>query len=318
VLPRLVFVHGIGGPRQAGADRTRWITALASGARKAGHSGAAAGLADGGFADVVFADYSHLFTMPQRQGAEIADLGPDGTTLLARLLAEIATAHREADNQSDKASLARAAAQLLPYAEAEGTGDIARRCVNAATTLLGAGPWRRAGQWAGGTLFLRDLAQVARYLARGEQDGASRTLDARIRDVVSTALAMRPAVVIAHSLGSVVSFEALQDYVQPIALFTTLGSPLSMRAVVLPKVRPQPPTTPPTVARWLNYWDRDDIVVARPILEKDVAASISGVLPESERVDSDGIWVHTATKYLAKACVAGPVIEAIHLLRNSS
>jgi hypothetical protein len=37
-----------------------------------------------------------------------------------------------------------------------------------------------------------------------------------------------------------------------------------------------------------------------------------GVTTESKRVDSDGLWVHTATKYLAKADVAGPVAEAIN------
>ena len=63
-----------------------------------------------------------------------------------------------------------------------------------------------------------------------------------------------------------------------------------MRAVVWPKVRPRPPTTPDTVVRWLNFWNRDDVIAARPILESDVLASAVGVLPCSIRVDSDGLW----------------------------
>lgn len=98
----------------------------------------------------------------------------------------------------------------------------------------------------------------------------------------------------------------------------TLGSPLAMRAVVWPKIRPRPPATPNTVLRWLNYWDRDDIIAVRPILESDVAANEAGVLPESKRVDSDGVWVHAATTYLAKADVAGPVMEAIESLLKSA
>jgi hypothetical protein len=62
----------------------------------------------------------------------------------------------------------------------------------------------------------------------------------------------------------------------------------------------------------------DDIIAARPILESDVAANLVGVLPASIRVDSDGAWVHSATKYLAKADVAGPIIEAIQMHKSAA
>jgi hypothetical protein len=124
-------------------------------------------------------------------------------------------------------------------------------------------------------------------------------------------------VVVAHSLGSIVSFEMLHNYSGAVPLWVTLGSPLAMRAVVWPKVKPRPPATPEAVTRWLNYWDRDDIIVPRPILESDVAANAAGVLPKSARVDSDGVWVHAATKYLANARVAGPVMEAVQFLRSA-
>ncbi|WP_327400328.1 hypothetical protein [Streptomyces sp. NBC_01288] len=86
-----------------------------------------------------------------------------------------------------------------------------------------------------------------------------------------------------------------------------------MRTVVRPRLRPQPPATPDCVERWLNLWDRDDIIAPRPWLERDVLPNAGGCLPVSDRVDSDGIWVHTATKYLAQASVAGPVVEAMRL-----
>jgi hypothetical protein len=94
-----------------------------------------------------------------------------------------------------------------------------------------------------------------------------------------------------------------------VPLFVTLGSPLGMRTVVWPRLFPQPPSTPPGVRRWLNFWDRDDIIVARPQL--DVRANAHGVEPVSERIDSDGVWIHTATKYLAQPGVAGPIAEAL-------
>jgi pimeloyl-ACP methyl ester carboxylesterase len=210
-------------------------------------------------------------------------------------------------------ALAQARAQLLPdrAGTAQGAGDLVRQSVNAATTLLGARPWGRAGQWAGGKLLVADLSQLARYLNRGEPDELGRTLDARIRSVVTEAIGRGPAVVVAHSLGTVVGFEALHAAGGRVPLFVTLGSPLAMRAVVWPRVLPRPPATADRVERWLNFWDRDDIIVPRPILESDVAANAAGVRPESARTDADGAWTHTATKYLAKPDVAGPVMEAL-------
>lgn len=316
--PRLVFVHGIGGPRRVEVDRERWISALVKGARQAGHSRAAQSLSEGSLLDVVFAHYGDLFQRAQAQGAGMDGLDEDEAVLLNELLADVVEAHVDAHDGRDRAILARALVQLRPSGEAEGIGDLVRRAINAATTLLGAGPWGRAGQWASGRLMVRDLAQVARYLARGEPDGNGRTLDMRIREVVAGALGSGPSVVIGHSLGSIVSFEMLHDHSQAVPLWVTIGSPLAMRAAVWPRVRPRPPATPDTVMCWLNFWDRDDVIVARPILESDIAANTSGVLPKSTRVDSDGIWVHTATKYLAKADVAGPIMEAIQILKSSA
>lgn len=314
MAPRLVLVHGIGGPRQPDAVRKEWIAALAKGARDAGHSEAAESLEDGSLADVVFAYYGHLFQRAEEQGAGGYDLDENEAVVLNDLLAEMARALCDAQDGPDPrtaAALARVIAQLESAGEAEGAGDLMRRAINAATTLLSAGPWGRAGGWASGRLLVRDLAQVARYLARGEPDKEASSIDARIREVITEALGSGPALVVAHSLGSVVAFETLHYHACPVPLWVTLGSPLAMRAVVWPKVRPRPPATPETVARWLNFWDRDDIIAARPILESDVLANAAGVLPRSARIDSSGLWVHTATKYLAKADVAGPVMEAL-------
>lgn len=309
--PRLVFVHGIGGQRRPEIDRQRWASALAQGARQAGHSKAAASLVDGSLTEVIFADYSNLFQAPYSQGWGDVTADEEEAQVLVDLLAAVIETHTSAPHRSADAALARALAQLRPRGDAQGGGDPIRRAVNAATTVLGAGPWKRAGQWASGKLLVRDLAQVARYLARHEPDHEKRTLDARIREAVGEAFGSGPAVVIAHSLGSVVCFEALHEKNIDIPLMVTLGSPLAMRAVVWPRIAPRPPSTPANVMRWLNYWDRDDIIMARPILELDFAPNASGVVPVSARIDSDGIWVHTATKYLSKADVAGPIMETI-------
>ena len=314
MAPRLVLIHGIGGPGQADLDRKRWISALAKGARDAGHSGAADRLEEGTLAEVTFAYYGHLFARTGEQGAGTEDLDEDEALLLTELLADMARALLDTQHEPSATTLKRVVTQLEPTGEAEGAGDLVRRAINAATAA-GARSGDRPVSGRAGGLRVRDLAQVARYLTRGETDGHGCSIDPRIREVVSDALGLGPTSVVTHSLGSVVAFETLHEHVCSVPLWVTLGSPFAMRAVVWPKVQPRPPTTPDTVMRWLNFWNRDDIIAARPILESDVLASAVGVLPCSIRVDSDGLWVHSATKYLAKADVAGPVMEALgHLM----
>lgn len=315
MAPRLVLVHGVGKPGQAELECQQWIAALAVGARKAGHASAADRLADGTLADVVYAHYGDLFQLhgKQAQGVDDTELSADEVDLLTEVLAAVIDQHRGELDVEQKA-LDRATAKLYPQDQAQGLLDPVRQAIDAATTLLDAGPWRTGGQWVSGKFLVRDLAQVARYLERGDADPAGRTLDQRIRGVVAEALGPGPAVVIAHSLGTVVSFETLHEHQGEVPLWVTLGSPLAMRSVVWPKLRPAPPETPPLVHRWLNYWDRDDVIAARPILEGSFCPNAAGIRPNSDRVDSDGVWVHTAVKYLAKADVAGPVIEALRSL----
>ncbi|MGA5417963.1 alpha/beta hydrolase [Streptomyces pseudogriseolus] len=311
--PALVLVHGIGGARDAEKERDSWLAALASGARKAGHSREAAELARNSFAETTFVYYGDLFTRPQAQGRTAQHAGVEESGALRQMLKCLIDAKLDTDpDKRERHVLEHARAELTAGQQAQGSGDVARRLVNACTTLLALPGIRRAGQWASGRLMLGDLAQVTRYLARAEPDRDGRTLDERIRDRILAPLGDgRPAVVIAHSLGSVVALECLHHHSGSVPLLVTLGSPLGMRTVVRPRLRPQPPATPDCVRRWLNYWDRDDLIAPRPWLERDMLPSSTGCLPESARVDSDGIWVHTATKYLAQASVAGPVVEAL-------
>lgn len=316
MAPRLVLVHGIGGPRRVEEHRNTWISALVKGGHKAGHSAAAKRLADGDLADVVYAHYGDLFFGKQAQGAAGLELGDTEAALLVEVMAEVIEQHRIAGDVNQK-KLARAEAKLDSQGQHQGSMYPVGRAIDAATTLLDAGPWRKAGQWASGKLLVRDLAQVARYLARAEADSDGRTLDERIRAMVTQAIGLGPAIVVAHSLGTVVTYEALHRHSGIIPLWVTLGSPLTMRSVVLPRLLPRPPETPVPVRQWLNFWDRDDIIAARPIIEDDVLPNDAGVRPSSDRVDSDGWWVHDATKYLAQASVAGPVIEALLLAETA-
>ncbi|MEW2378587.1 hypothetical protein AB0883_21160 [Micromonospora sp. NPDC047812] len=106
------------------------------------------------------------------------------------------------------------------------------------------------------TTFFRE---VARYL-RG--DGVRQT----IRDTVAATIrAHQPSVVLAHSLGSIVTYETLWHHGDlEVDLLVTLGSPLAMPHVVFPRLDPAPVagrgSRPPNVKRWVNIADAGDLV----------------------------------------------------------
>jgi hypothetical protein len=105
-------------------------------------------------------------------------------------------------------------------------------------------------------LFFREVATYLRAT------GSAARMAAR-DEVVALLETHRPRVVIAHSLGSVVAYEALAA--RPdlrVDLLITLGSPLAMPDVVYPRLHPQPglPGRLPGASRWINIADVGDLV----------------------------------------------------------
>ncbi|WP_107461579.1 hypothetical protein [Streptomyces sp. MA5143a] len=313
---QLVFVHGIGGVRDAVAEKRAWLEALAEGARHAGHADAVSGLTQGWLAKTHFANYSDLFATDGEQGAS-EHLDGEQLAFLDTLVCELTDELLlQAQAQGDRRALrviedARSQSRNST-GELQGVGEPLRMVARILTTLLQLPGLRLAGQWASGWPLLGSLAQVGRYLDRKVQGRQGQPLDVLIRErVLSSVEPGLPLVVVAHSLGSVVAYEALHHMAQPNRLFVTLGSPLATAGVVLQRAQPRPARTPESVERWLNFWDRDDIVVCRPRIKDWMLPNSSGVVPLTRRVDSDGIWVHTATKYLKQPAVAGPIVEAL-------
>jgi hypothetical protein len=316
--PQLICVHGIGGRRETSEELGCWLDALVAGMRAAGCLDAATALARGELAEPRFANYSDLFHRDGSQGAFDEAVEDAEAPLLAEMIGSILDRLDEMYPPSElgAATPERRAVDdarfrveaVLSGRQAQGPGVPVRVLVGAASAVLRLPVMRQAAQWMSGQAFLFQLAQVGRYLDRTNGGALGTAARERILDGIDTA---RPLVVVAHSLGTVVSYEALHEYPGEVALWVTLGSPLALGGVVLDRIEPRPARCPDSVGAWHNFWDRDDIVAGRPGLAKWFGANARGVEAVTRRVDSTGLWTHPVVKYLQQAEVARSVAEAL-------
>ncbi|MDH2429607.1 hypothetical protein [Sphaerisporangium sp. TRM90804] len=148
--------------------------------------------------------------------------------------------------------------------------------------------------------FAEDFCpEVAAYFA-----GTAAAARVRSREAVADAIRRnRPKVVIAHSLGSVVAYEALWAHPElSVDLLITLGSPLAMRGVVFERLQPLPVSgrgkCPRGVRRWVNIADKDDIAAIPGALQK----WFDGVALDT-KVNIDWADFHTVRNYLSCGAV---------------
>ncbi|MFE4356521.1 alpha/beta fold hydrolase [Kitasatospora sp. NPDC056800] len=311
--PQLVFVHGIGRPLDPGRALAEWKRALAKGARAAGFASEVSALVMDWSADSAFAHYGDLFSPHEAQGAGVAAASDDEQAqLLIDLLGEFLDSANDLREFRGDPRFARVRAQVRPSGEAQGVGAVARRLAAVVAAVAAVPGLRWGAQQLSAARLLSVLSQPGRYLRRAEPDADGRTLDRRIRDRVLEHLdPARPAIVVAHSLGSVVALEALAEYSGPVRLFITIGSPLAVRGLVRQRLVPQPPTTPESVAAWADFWDDDDLVVPPRLPADVVRPNAAGVRPVSTPLTSATLWSHDATRYLQHPDVARAVMEAL-------
>jgi hypothetical protein len=160
---------------------------------------------------------------------------------------------------------------------------------------------RRFGP-AARTFAMAFCREVHTYLARPD---SPRRVAARqaVADAIDR---HRPEVIVAHSLGSVVAYEALWAHPgRDVDLLVTLGSPLAMPGVVLPRLVPGDETRgrPPRVRRWLNFADIGDLVA---VPRTGLCAYFPGV--EEDFAVVIGQWeFHRVGAYLRTAEIARTV-----------
>ncbi|WP_188941315.1 alpha/beta fold hydrolase [Nakamurella endophytica] len=149
--------------------------------------------------------------------------------------------------------------------------------------------------------FIRSLHQVKVYT----QDAP---LAASIRAQVRATLQQGCTVVVAHSLGSVVTLEVLATHPElRVDTLVTVGSPLSMRLLNgrLPAAARR--TVPPQLRRWVNVYDPADPVAG--------AGALGRLWPGVHDFEvSNGDDPHSSQRYLAKRATGRAVAQSLGYL----
>ncbi|MFR9751326.1 hypothetical protein ACL02S_09845 [Nocardia sp. 004] len=304
-LATIVLVHGIA-QQQGSADtlEARWLPALAGGVRNHGAEELADRLwRDGapGSLSTRMAFYGNQFLAEGAQGAG-TELDDTQLDLMEQLAAEwLTTAATHASDKRDRATAFRLGTPPPPDAVAQGVTATLRPAINALMRLRWFAPF---GFGLAQKFVVSALSQVVGYLT-----------DEKIREYaqqrVLEQIGPDTRLVIAHSLGSVVAYEALHHTDHPVTLLT-MGSPLGLRTVIYDRLRPQPTIVPKSVTDWRNLVDEDDIVAAHlELAELFSPCPGSTVVPITEQYLDNGSSPHDSTNYLTKATTGGIVAKAL-------
>jgi hypothetical protein len=150
----------------------------------------------------------------------------------------------------------------------------------------------------GERLLLGSLRQVRRYLDEPDIRTAA------VRRVLN-AVSEETSVVVAHSLGTVVAYEALAGMDMRVTL-VTLGSPLGLPHLIFDRLCPTPPGCwPGQVVQWTNVVDTGDIVAAVEDLRP-----LFGDRVEQVRVHN-GPNAHDARPYLTERLTGHAIVRGL-------
>ncbi|MEW1793575.1 antibiotic ABC transporter ATP-binding protein [Streptomyces niveus] len=293
-MARVVFVHGVGKQYLSEDSLVRDIVPeLRGGVRLARAEAAARNGADDAVVvpapeDVAVAFYGDLFrpagTRADDENFQAADVESDlEFELLMAWWAEAARTDPQVpapDESGTRGKVGWAAAQGLRL-------KTVRRALDALT----------GAQFLEGVrdrVLIGNLKQVARYLT----DPDIRT---RAQAAVAAHLTPDTRVVVAHSLGTVLAYEALcaaaaRGEKVNVQMLVTLGSPLGMRGVVLNRLHPAPvdgrAVWPRNLRAWTNIADTTDIVA----VVREIAPAFGPAV--DDLVVHNGTHMHDATRYL--------------------
>jgi hypothetical protein len=289
-VARVVCVHGIGGQlRGEDSLRQAWWPALSDGLRRAGADGAIAE------ADVAVAFYGDLFR-------------PAGQMLTAGDPPYTAVDIDEGFERDLLMAWWQAAAEFDPGVVAPDAADTLMSTPGSVQAALRALSGSRFFANVALRAMVADLKQVRGYLL-------NERIRTKARARLSAAVDSGTQVVVAHSLGSVVAYEALCALPgHNVRALITIGSPLGIRNLVFDRLDPAPakggknprgawPGTNRLV--WTNLADTGDVVA----LVKDLRP-LFGEQVRSALVDN-GSHAHDATAYLTDSLCGVAVANAL-------
>ncbi|MCW3845255.1 hypothetical protein ONA70_34850 [Micromonospora yasonensis] len=296
------MVHGIGSTDETEEElRTNWVRALAHTLRDNDHPEQADRLEEGS-TSVAVAYYRHLYApFVPRDDWDVPF--PEQMALTSEAVGEniMDNISRHASDPTDSAEAAHELDELRAEVGPE-QGPYAP--VRLVVALLGRlGPIARSGFAAVTSTGVFHLGQVAAYL--DDESVREQAIDAVLSRVTPDTKAM-----IAHSLGTVVAYEALHRLDQPLPLLVTFGSPLGLRSIIRERLRPQPLRTPEQLKRWVNVADRDDYIVSTLRL-RTLFPDSDDVLERTRLVKNANGDPHAALEYLKHWETVAPLAQLL-------
>ncbi|MBT2895343.1 alpha/beta hydrolase [Streptomyces sp. McG3] len=279
-MARVVVVHGVGqeylGRRTLQAPVA---AALADGVETAANAGDVPADTVPAVEDVDVAFYGDAFRTPGAKAGPSGSLSVDDVT----------------DPYEQELLLAWADAAARGQAPRTGTKAPTPQVVQRAMNTLLRSPFLPGP--VAERFLLGVLRQVRRYF--GEDAVRARAIEA-----VTVRVGPDTTVLVGHSLGSVVAYEALCAHPEwPVRTLVTLGSPLGMPTLVHDRLRPAPLAGrghwPAGLTHWTNLADRHDVVASVKELAdlfRPAGSAPGGVLRD---VPVDNGWkVHDLLRHL--------------------
>ncbi|MCC5612360.1 hypothetical protein LC612_38030 [Nostoc sp. CHAB 5834] len=284
-MAKIVGIHGIG--QQFLGDKVihkTWWPALLSGLHLAGGDLAQE-------SDLACAFYGHLFrkegTLSTGGSYQQSDMGQEEKELLELLWQEAATVEPDKipspEEYPDSQSLVR-------YPQA------VQRALNA---LSKSKYFANISQH----LMVGDLKQVVRYMN-------DELVHEAVLDTVANCIQDDTRVVIGHSLGSVVAYEALSRNSVNVMSFISIGSPLGIRNLIFDRLTPPPDESkngqwPGNITYWTNIADKGDIVALQRELSPLFGRCVKDILVYN------GSDAHHGERYLSTIEVGRAILEGL-------
>lgn len=276
---RLVLVHGRGqGESSEQQQRDVWLPALRTGIEAAGGPP----IADAVSIRMPFygAELDRLVDTPPP--GEFVTRGAGGVPNAVEAELLLALAEREGITEAEIA-----AGTPAGYTE--------RGLLNVEWVQSAAGRLVERVPWLSELALKRFVRDVGAYLTRDDVRKA-------VHDLVAPEIEGDTAIVVGHSLGSVVTYATLTELGEHarVPLFVTVGSPLGIP--VVKKYLPRPLGLPRGVTRWLNGTDERDFVALKSRLDRDTfPAEIENVSDvHNPRENAHGIAGYLSDKVIAR------------------